>query len=148
MLSRRNYLRYLVNKEICPRCGGTLKLLHKDENDNVHLSCNDCNVLVLTRDYGMYHDVPVKKCLGQLREWVPPELEYDEPTRIMEIIHNDPELYTLWKKYDNIIKDGLKQEPRRLFLIPSKKVPPMDFAEYPTWEHLRTKKKEIREVKK
>ena len=44
-------------------------------------------------------------------------LEYDEPTRIMEIIYADPELYKRWKWFDNIIKERLKKDGKPRILI-------------------------------
>ena len=61
-------------------------------------------------------------------------LEYDEPTRIMEIIHEDYELYKRWKWFDNIIKERLKKDskPRILIKIYSPRTDSYDFQEYPT----------------
>lgn len=71
-------------------------------------------------------------------------LEYDEPTRIMEIIHKDPELYKRWKWFDNIIKERLKKDSKPGILI--KIYPPRtdayDFREYPTRTSFLKKKEE------
>lgn len=73
-------------------------------------------------------------------------LEYDEPTRIMEIIHADPELYKRWKWFDNIIKERLKIEedykPKIYSLSPPKRIDSYDFREYPTRTSFLKKKEE------
>lgn len=71
-------------------------------------------------------------------------LGYDEPTRIMEIIHKDPELYKRWKWFDNIIKERLKKDskPRILIKIYPPRTDAYDFQEYPTRTSFLKKKEE------
>lgn len=70
-------------------------------------------------------------------------LEYDEPTRIMEIIYADPELYKRWKWFDNIIKERLKKDgkPRILIKIYPPRTDAYDFQEYPTRTSFLKKKR-------
>ena len=104
----RRALKFVVDNGRCPRCGNQLKPKHKDEQGNVHLNCENCNALVLTRDHGQYNNLEVKKCQGQFKP-LPKECYYDEATRIREIMAEDPELMRLQKWYENKINERIKK---------------------------------------
>lgn len=74
-------------------------------------------------------------------------LEYDEPTRIMEIIHKDPELYKRWKWFDNIIKERLKDcKPRILIKTYPPRTGAYDFQEYPTRTSFLKKRRKLKMI--
>ena len=70
---------------------------------------------------------------------LPNDYWYDEPTRIMEIIYEDPELYKRWKWFDNRVKERLKkgkQEIKIYALHPYEDISSYEFIKYPTYESI------------
>lgn len=122
---------------ICPKCNYELTM--STLGDNIIFKCDKCNIAFVKRKE-KWMDFPeednsnnykdIHEIFKKIRESY-----YDEPTRIMEIMKDDPGFKAFFQKYDNIIKGRLKK--RDLILIHSVDTNEELMFEpmvYPMWE--------------
>lgn len=121
---------------ICPKCNYELTM--STLGDNIIFKCDKCNIAFVKRkekwmdfpeEDGSDEFMDVHEVFEKIREEY-----YDEPTRIYEIMKDDPGFKAFFQKYDNIIKGRLKKEDIQLIQTLNKREEIFEPMEYPRWE--------------
>lgn len=131
----RSLLFHSLYDGVCPKCSNDLIISEWDES-NVVFKCPVCNIAFITKKQE-WMNIPEKSDefidIHEVFEKIR-EVDYDEPTRIYEIMKDDPGFKAFFQKYDNIIKGRLKKEDIQLIQTLDKREEVFEPMEYPLWE--------------